>query len=581
MIEVSEVLKTAYKRDSVHKNLVIRFLDGSLPDITNSNIIAESMELDEILCDEEQLRFGLCNASKFTVQVANINVNIKGKDIAPVLIVNSEEIPLGIFTIQSVEKVQGTAYKTIVGIDYMDLLNIDVSEWYKTLTFPISVANLRNGLFNYIGLEQVSTELLIDSIEVAKINSERIIGLDIMQPICELNGSFGHINRQGKFEYISLNKSNLYPSDNLYPDDELFPSGATDNVLYIVDNTYNLTKSRPVYEDYTTDEIEDVSFADQEGALYWAENGNAYRIDYNYIFDGQSTDTLALMASKLLNKIRGIYYRPVSVLDIKGQPYMELGDEIFLPTPTDIIETFILTRRLTGIQNLTDSITSPGSERFFYDKKNLRKQVENIDNKTEEVKKDLNNTKVNLSKTQESIIAEVVRATEAEEEIQTAIEVTNKQIVMKIDDNGKIYAVALQDLAGKGVEFKVNANNINLSASDIINLMSNGELNLTGKNIKITSTNFNVDKDGNVTGKNSKFINGYFLGDLTAEGKIYMKEPFSGNVFPLISLHYGTESPYISFNDQFGNPLMQFHTLEGQIYYNKDYYFGPAEMQPI
>ena len=159
MIEVSEALKTAYKRDSVHKSLVIRFLDGSLPDITNGNIIAESMVLDEILCDEEQIKFGLCNASTFSIQVANINVNIKGKDIAPVLIIDGEELPLGIFTIQKVEKMQGKAYKTIYAIDYMDIVNSDVTEWYNALEFPMTIKALRDALFEHLGLQQMEITL--------------------------------------------------------------------------------------------------------------------------------------------------------------------------------------------------------------------------------------------------------------------------------------------------------------------------------------------------------------------------------------------------------------------------------------
>lgn len=47
-------------------------------------------------------------------------------------------------------------------------------------------------------------------------------------------------------------------------------------------------------------------------------------------------------------------------------------------------------------------------------------------------------------------------------------------------------------------EFKVNAGNVDLSADDVIHMLSGGAINLTGKNISITSDNFKVDAGGNV-----------------------------------------------------------------------------------
>ena len=62
----------------------------------------------------------------------------------------------------------------------------------------------------------------------------------------------------------------------------------------------------------------------------------------------------------------------------------------------------------------------------------------------------------------------------------------------------------------KGTEFKVNADNIGLSANDVINLLANGEINLTSKNISIISDNFSVTKDGKMTCKDAN-ITGTFV----------------------------------------------------------------------
>ena len=71
----------------------------------------------------------------------------------------------------------------------------------------------------------------------------------------------------------------------------------------------------------------------------------------------------------------------------------------------------------------------------------------------------------------------------------------SNEIVLKVDENGRIVKVSLRG-SESGTEFKVNADNINLSASDVINLISNEEINLNSTNISIVSDNFTVNKDG-------------------------------------------------------------------------------------
>ena len=60
----------------------------------------------------------------------------------------------------------------------------------------------------------------------------------------------------------------------------------------------------------------------------------------------------------------------------------------------------------------------------------------------------------------------------------------SNEIVLKVDENGRIVKVSLRG-SETGTEFKVDADNINLSANDVINLLSNGTINLTASNINI------------------------------------------------------------------------------------------------
>ena len=83
---------------------------------------------------------------------------------------------------------------------------------------------------------------------------------------------------------------------------------------------------------------------------------------------------------------------------------------------------------------------------------------------------------------------------------QSQINMVKDKIVLKVDNNGNIVQVALGADASTGSVFTVNANNINLSASDIITLMAGGTITLGGQNgVIISGTNFSVDAQGNAT----------------------------------------------------------------------------------
>ena len=94
-----------------------------------------------------------------------------------------------------------------------------------------------------------------------------------------------------------------------------------------------------------------------------------------------------------------------------------------------------------------------------------------------------------------------------------SLDKANAEIVLKTDSNGRISQVRLDSNADSGSVIEINADQVNLTANDILNLIAGNTINLTSKNIEIDSTNFKVDKDGKVLAKN-----GEFSGKITAHG---------------------------------------------------------------
>jgi len=72
MLNIPESVKRLYKEESVQKQLRIHFPNGELPDITNSNIVRESLHFTESICSQNVFRFGLAEASVLEFETVGI-----------------------------------------------------------------------------------------------------------------------------------------------------------------------------------------------------------------------------------------------------------------------------------------------------------------------------------------------------------------------------------------------------------------------------------------------------------------------------------------------------------------------------
>nr|DAV51947.1 MAG TPA: endosialidase chaperone [Caudoviricetes sp.] len=496
MIKISEDIKKLYIKDGTPIELEVKFKDNAFPTIKGLDVLSEQMTLHESICEEEQLKFGGCNASSFELTVFNLNSGIKGYEIEPVLITKKTEIPLGVFYVETIEKYAGKDYKKLTAYDKMRYFDVDVKDWYDSLTFPISVKNFRDSLCNYVGVEQNDVTLIADNVMLTKEldSSNGINGLSLMKQICEISGVFGRMDRYGKLDYLSLESSMLLPADDLFPANDLYPSAGSGDS----ENSFNISTSlmyeHPLVEDFFTSNIDGVIIVDSDGAQVITENNqNPYYVQDNFVIIGQTHETIMALANALLSKISSISYRPINSSKIKGQPYVECGDFISGEVNGYGFEAYVFQRDLTGIKALRDAYLCKGKEMLENDMNGVTAQLQRLNKTTERVK-------TSVQVTEKGLESEVKRATDAESELSTRIEQTEQQIVLRVDSaTGKIVQVSLIGDTGSGTEFKVDADNINLSASDVINLLSGGTINLTGKNIAITSDNFSVTKEGKMT----------------------------------------------------------------------------------
>ena len=473
----------------------------------NTLIESEAFELEESLCSESELTFGACesNCIKF---VTHGTTNLLGKTITvseKITDSGLEPFIYGKYTVVSDVPTSDRTKREITAYDSMrTILNDNVQPWYAALTFPMTLKALRDSFFAYLGIEQVETTLANDGITINKtittdgttengdiITSETTIsGKTIITAICELNGCFGNINRDGKFEYVVLDEiiPSVYPSDTLYPEDDLYPR----------DSNAESMKGRYIefdYEDFQTaniTQLEITASSDSAGVLV-GDTGNTYTISGNVLITDKTADELKEIAANILPIISKVTYTPIKSSNCVGNPCVMLGEPLRFNTSRAIIYTYVLQRTLSGIQAKRDTFTSNGCEYYTQKVNSISEELTSVKGRTNKLERTADHTLSELSdlstdtaskfeQTADSIQAEVTARQGADSQISAALE-----LKIDKDDDGTI--ISLINGSANRIcftatnMFTVNAPNIIIDAAGNVTL--GGEM-VSSENVYIS-----------------------------------------------------------------------------------------------
>ena len=80
MLNIPSAIKTLFQTDGVRKNVRIHFPNGEFSDITNADIVKESLRFTESLCSQNVFKFGLAEASVLEIETVGIG-NMYGMTI--------------------------------------------------------------------------------------------------------------------------------------------------------------------------------------------------------------------------------------------------------------------------------------------------------------------------------------------------------------------------------------------------------------------------------------------------------------------------------------------------------------------
>lgn len=488
---INSNLKEKYWDSATDKQMVISVV-GTNQKIDNSMLEIGTFALEESLCSESELKFGACEANCVKFTARNTAGNIIGKTISIEETIDGDSknpMPYGVFKVASDVPTADRTKRQITAYDAMyDIINTDVKSWYAGLSFPMTLKQFRNSFFAYLGIAQVETSLANDSMTVNKTivakqtddssavtEESAISGKTVVTAICEINGCFGNINRNGKFEYVFLKKivSALYPAEDLFPSDNLFPSDA---------NTESMTGHYITfdYEDFQSKEITQLEIKTSEnnaGAIVGTA-GNNYSITGNFLVSDKTGAELEQIANNLLPIMKQAVYIPIKSCTCVGNPCLTLGEPIRFNTTREIVETYLLQRTLTGVQSKRDSISAQGTQTHSAKVNSIRDTIESVERRTGKLERNADHlqstyedleeqTNTKFEQTAKSISAEVDRAQKAEGQLDASLE-----LKLGRDENDQVISM------------------INASADQIT---------LSGNRLIVNSNNFQLDGDGRVS----------------------------------------------------------------------------------
>lgn len=336
--------------DSVPKDYLIETNNHSIQ-ITNENLHSQTITINESLTSSDgSISFGDCEASSIRFKVSGHTTPLTGKWLyVYVTMPETTQFRFGRYKVVTDSPVDGNRYREIIAYDKIYfVLNRDYTRWYNRLfknTPQMTIREFRNAFFDKINITQNSINLINDDITIKKAKVSKLSGRDILKAIGEVNGAFGHEDRDGSFSWKKLYES----------------TPITISRSYVTDIEY---------EDYDFARLDRLEILKSDGTIgaYTGEEEdddlNTYTVESNFILATLSDDVLQNVSDTLFEICDASRFRPVRNLELKGNPCLEVGDRISINTNQGNIITYILQRTIKGGQSLRDTVSSDSQEYY-------------------------------------------------------------------------------------------------------------------------------------------------------------------------------------------------------------------------
>lgn len=410
MLDVSEAVRQAYINGNAKTEifLTVTTTDGVVHEYNPRNILSGSVSVVESLCSSETFDISRVEKNELTFTLFNITEDIKGLQGGNVVAKQrvytdaSDEtvytdIPLGTYTIAEAMNDGDYLYKcTAYEATTVKLDNL-IDEWWKNLTFPITLRNLAVSMFQYLGCAyDIPAEFTNSdySIETLNADFEGVSGAEILGYIQEIVGGFFKADRQGviRLKVPTPVSSGLYPHIGLYPRTGLYPRRSNrafgdDTTAGTGDWNYPQIVGDLQLGDYDVKSVTKVQIRGTEDdiGIIAGSGTNTYVIQGNPLLFNLTAEDGAAIAQNILDQVGQIAYKPFSG-KFMSQPYVEVGDIAKIETYAGKEgDSPIFQRTLSGARLAFDNFQSLGLE-YREQVSSVNRKLTTINQRTHEIK---------------------------------------------------------------------------------------------------------------------------------------------------------------------------------------------------
>lgn len=404
MLNVSQAIKDKFQSDYCRKELKITI--GATV-LTNEAIYKDGFKLTESVMDGT-VEFVGCIASILEFKISTLSLpkgNYKGQTVVAEVAVYLDEntlssyVPLFHGFVDECTKSADGYYQQFVCYDRLAYLSDEPGYNMYKAAFngsSISLETFRDAIVLDCGMDAVNSQTLPndDIIFKKRKRNKDVTAMALLRHIAQINGCFGILNRDNRFEFRQIDdaadpESIPYYRDLKYSDYVVRPVGdSTANpptgsiTIRTSSQDAGVTVDWTNYSQYAgtdpgwSDESQDTYLVDDDDADVVVDS---YIIESNLISYKLKKSKKQVIAANILASLgHDAVFREHSV-KCNGLPYVECCDKVLFTKGDGNQIEFVVTKRvLEGIQNMTDTYSCAITAQDA----NNKTFVSNVDNST-------------------------------------------------------------------------------------------------------------------------------------------------------------------------------------------------------
>ena len=434
------------------------------------------------------------------------------------------ETKIGVFTCEKPEKDGSNKYK-VTAYDNVTKLDIDVSSWLNSLTFPISISSFATQLATKCGLEFANSAPINGDYSVQSFTATNVTGRELMKMVAQATGCFIRADSDGELEYawyVTNSKLSIAPNgssngfyfktakdkeDKILHDSQVVRLRTAD----VVSGRTPYFSGQLAFSDFTVTAIYKVQVKQSDndvGVIYPddATGTNALVVSGNKLLVTDSDATLRPYVKNLYDRLNNMVYVPCSNIQTPETLDIRAGDIVTVTDGKREFVTWITSVKHSGNKCTFESVGSI------------------VRNTTTAV----NNTKYNSKQKILEISATVDGLTVKAEQTTKDVNGLSTQYteLKQTFDSFELTAVTDGNVRSK---FALDPSSVTIES---------GTITFKGDTLVVDSDNFKLAKDGTVSITGTLTSQTSYTKAVVGNGEITLSQLISGGSFsPAVKIY--------------------------------------------